>query len=518
MAFWNKWKKEKVAVTIPKQVRIDPVRKYRNSFLAAATNRLTNSWYVSLTGPNREIQTDVKRLRALSRYLARNDVYTTRFLTLIETRVVGPEGLKFQPRVMNAQNDMDTLANRELSRAWKEWGQYAGLNGQNFLDIEQLVSKTVAQDGEVFVRLIEDARVNKYGLALQIIDADLLDNHYTDVHSANGNTIVQGVEIDRLGHVVAYHFWTAHPDDVRTGVPISRERIDADEILHIYRPNRAGQYRGIPWITPAMYFLAKLHEYMDAELVGAQAAASQIATIETQLNDAATMAQFNDREIIDMEPGVAIRLAPGEKMSPWNTSRPTSAFDAFVKAMLHGIASALNVSYSTLASDMSEDNYSSARMSGNYEQKHFDNLQAWYARAFHQRVLKVWLRTSLTTGALNLKGDVADYTNVVFRGMKMPSPDLLKDLGAAEKGFANNVISKTQWCAERGYDYLDVLDDRYEEMMMERQYEQYLKEMGLEPVEVQNEQALNQDDHTSYTGDTDEVVNMESTVNEESER
>lgn len=476
------------AIVVPKVFAPNaPVRQYRNAFMASAVNRLTQSWYTELLGPNRTIQSDAKKLRGLSRHLARNDVYTARYLSLVETRVVGPDGLHFQPRVMNELGDMVTAVNAELVRGWNEWKSMAGLNGQHFLDLEQLVIKTVAQDGEVFIRLISDRRVNRYGLALQVIDADLLDNSYNNLQAPNGNSIVQGVEVDRLGKVVAYHFWTQHPDDFRNGVTVSRQRVEADEILHIYRPNRSGQYRGLPWVTPAMYFLARLHEYMDAELVAAQAAASQIATIETPTNDTSQYINQNDREIIEMEPGVAIRLAPGEKMSPWNTTRPTQAFDPFTKLILHGIASALNVSYSTLASDMSEDNYSSARMSGNYEQKYFDNIQSWFARSFHHKVYQTWLNTSLALNALDLQDEADTYRDVVFRGMKMQSPDLLKDLNAAKVGFENNVISKTQWCAEHGYDYRDVLNDRYEEMRLEREYEQSLKELGLEPVEVQNE-------------------------------
>lgn len=501
MGFFDRFNKKEARVEIPKQVRNTVKPQYRNAFMASAVNRLTTSWYTTLLGPNRQIQNDVKRLRGLSRHLARNDVYTARYLSLVETRVVGPDGIHFQPRIQNSQLDYLEPVNTELVRGWTEWKTMAGIDGRQFIDIEQLAVKTVAQDGEVFVRVITDKRVNKYGIALQLMDADLLDNDYNDLNAPNNNTIVQGVEVDRLGVVVAYHFWTQHPDDFKNGVTITRERIEADEILHLYRPDRVGQLRGLPWTTKSMYFIARLHEYMDAELVAAQAAASQIATIETADNDASAYLNNDQREVLEMEPGVMIRLAPGEKMNPWNSARPTNAFDPFVKTLLHGIASGFNVSYSTLASDMSEDNYSSARMSGNYEQKFFDNLQMWFIRMFHEKVYRLWLNSSMSLKAVDLTGDLDDFTNVIFRGMKMQSPDLLKDLNAASVGFENDVISKTQWCAERGYDYREVLSERYEEKLLERQYEKDLKDMGLDSVTVQDELVITEAENQLVTDD-----------------
>lgn len=504
MAWYNfLTRNEPARVQVPQSVHVNPTHKYRNAFMASAVNRLTQSWYTTLLGPNKTIQSDVKRLRGLSRHLSRNDVYTARYLNLVETRVVGPNGMHFQPRVMNTQGDYMKSINDELTNGWNRWKQVASLDGQSFLDLEQLIIRGVARDGEVFVRVISDSRVNEFGLALQVLDADLLDNDYNNLNAPNGNTIVQGVEVDRFGIPVAYHFWTQHPDDFKNGVVVSRQRIEADEILHVYRPERAGQLRGLPWVTPAMYFLARLHEYMDAELVAAQAAASQVATIETPVNDTSQYINTNDREVIEMEAGVALRLAPGEKMTPWNTTRPTTAFDPFTKMILHGVASALSVSYSTLASDMSEDNYSSARMSGNYEQKHFDNIQSWFIRKFHEKVYRLWLNTSLKQNALNVNGEPEDFYDVVFRGMKMQSPDLLKDLNAATIGFEQNVVSKTMFCAERGYDYREVLDERYEEMKMEREYENFLKDEGLLPVEVANELVI---EEAKVTNDAEAVT------------
>jgi lambda family phage portal protein len=355
----------------------------------------------------------------------------------------------------------------------------------SFLDIEQLIIKTVAIDGEIFVRLVISPSL-PMGFALELIDADRLDLNFNTAMDSRTNTfVVQGIEMDKFGKPVAYHFWSAHPDDA--GVrPIERTRIPASDILHLYRPDRPGRVRGIPWTAPSMYFLARLHELMDAELVAAQAGASQLATIEQPMGDSsAYMNQTADvtAETIDLPQGIMIRLAPGEKMNPWISNKPNTAFNPFIKTILHGIASALNVSYSSLASDTSEENYASGRLGILLEREYFKTLQSWLIRNLHQKIYPIWLDCAMSTGTITLPtGNAGDYDEVMWRGRRWPWADPFKELKAFEGAINLNLISKTAVCAETGTDYIDVLGERFEEEKREREYAKELVEMGLPPI------------------------------------
>jgi lambda family phage portal protein len=83
----------------------------------------------------------------------------------------------------------------------------------------------------------------------------------------NGNQIRCGIEFDKIGRRVAYHFYRKHPGDT-TDQSGKGEivRVPASEILHLYRPQRPGQIRGVPWISPALVKLYLLDQYDDAEL------------------------------------------------------------------------------------------------------------------------------------------------------------------------------------------------------------------------------------------------------------
>ena len=45
------------------------------------------------------------------------------------------------------------------------------------------------------------------------------------------------------------------------------ERVQAADVLHVYKPIRAGQFRGQPWLTTVLAKLYELEQYTDAEIV-----------------------------------------------------------------------------------------------------------------------------------------------------------------------------------------------------------------------------------------------------------
>ena len=94
----------------------------------------------------------------------------------------------------------------------------------------------------------------------------------------SGNQVRAGIEFDAPGRRVAYHLYRSHPEDGRLA-PMSGQggletvRIDAREILHLFRVLRPGQIHGEPWLARVLVKLDELDEYDDAELVRKKTAA-----------------------------------------------------------------------------------------------------------------------------------------------------------------------------------------------------------------------------------------------------
>jgi hypothetical protein len=71
---------------------------------------------------------------------------------------------------------------------------------------------------------------------------------------ANGNLLRQGIEFDRIGRRVAYHFLRRHPGDLtEADIPAGETvRVPASEVLHLVDPVDAGQLRGVSRFAPAI--------------------------------------------------------------------------------------------------------------------------------------------------------------------------------------------------------------------------------------------------------------------------
>jgi len=85
--------------------------------------------------------------------------------------------------------------------------------------------------------------------------------------TGNGDVIRQGIEFDRVGRRVAYHFLRRHPgDSTDPGLAGEMVRVPASEVIHVIDPVEAGQLRGVSKLAPAIVKLFLLDQYDDAEL------------------------------------------------------------------------------------------------------------------------------------------------------------------------------------------------------------------------------------------------------------
>jgi lambda family phage portal protein len=242
----------------------------RRGFEGAAGSRLFNDFLSSSRSADGELRYSLKTLRERARELSRNNDYARRFIQLLLTNVIGPDGIGFQNRARDDSFALDQAANNSIESRWKDWGRQGvcTVDGRmTWLDAQRLFMETLARDGEVMVRLVRGWKDNEYGFAIQFVEADLLDEE-NNAERKDGSAIRMGVETDRYGKPIAYHMATKHPgDDPQGFTPSGSERVDARDMLHIFKIERAGQSRGIPPLAVAMTDLQMLGKYLEAELV-----------------------------------------------------------------------------------------------------------------------------------------------------------------------------------------------------------------------------------------------------------
>lgn len=303
---------------------------------------------------------DASSLRARARALVQNSPYIARGLGSLVANTVGT-GIAPRSLARNAA---------QVDQLWADWGRVCDADGRHDIyGLQAAAYRAMEQDGEVLLRL--RGRRESDGLPvplqLQLLEIDWLDSSR---QGTNGpNTIINGIEHDTLGRVVAYWLWDRHPGEQFT---VYRGRstsfpVPADRIIHLFNPERPGQGRGFSRLAPVIARVRDLQLYEDAEL--------QRKNLETRLSvvasgDVASMSLSESQsegqvrqtgELGTLASGSIIQVPPGNNFTVVEP-KPAPGYVEYVKHQLHLIAAGLGVTYEMMTGDVSQVNFSSARV------------------------------------------------------------------------------------------------------------------------------------------------------------
>jgi lambda family phage portal protein len=450
-------------------------RPRRRMYEGAKFSRLTADWVTGNTSADSEIYGSAQKLRDRARQLCRDNDYARQALRAIEGNVVG-QGIPFQAqvRMQRGGGRLDSAINDQIEQAWRRWtrARFCHTGGKlTFHDIERLVVRSVAESGEVFVRLVKQPfGGSPVPLALEVLEADLLDDGLNG-RSQQGNEIRMGVEVDTWGRPVAYHFLAYHPGDYQfSNQQISTQRhkrVPAEEIIHLYRVERPGQTRGVTWFASAIQRLHHVQGYEQAEVVRARASSALMGFITSPEGELQGDEVMNGERVSNFEPGVFKYLSPGESVTVPQLDAPDNQFEPFLRAMLRAMAAGVGCSYETISRDFSQTNYSSSRLSLLEDRDHWRILQNWMIENLHQRVFDVWLDMAVLSGALplanyELQADRYKAVRWMPRGWAWVDP--AKEVEAYAMAVRNGFKTLAEVVAEQGGDLEELMQARRQEL------------------------------------------------------
>ncbi|MBK8164677.1 MAG: phage portal protein [bacterium] len=445
------------------------IRGQRGAFDGAGVHRLLLDWIAQARSADDEIRGDLRLLRARARELGRNNSYVKRYFRLLVNNVIGPMGIKLQAQVW-AGDQPDTKANTAIDAAWNAWANSpVTVDGKLTLRrFEKLVLKTVACDGEAFVRLWRGFEGNPHGLALQAIDADLIDETFNRPRRGTQNEIRMGVEIDAIGRAVGYWVWNA------VGTDLVRERyfVSANEMLHLYDPERVNQTRGVTWVHAVMVPAHMLNAYEESEAVAARIGASKMGLFEKRADSLAGDLSSDPRPAtMEANPGTFEIVPDGYEFKAWEPDHPTAQFPAFIKQMLRKIASGFSVFYNVLANDAEGVSYSTMRSFALVERDDWRSIQQDFIDMWRRPLYTAWLGMALLTGSLKLPSrDPARYMAVRHRPRGWQWIDPEKEARAAVISIQNGLGTRTGFLAEKGEDIEDVFAELAREKALAEEY------------------------------------------------
>lgn len=436
----------------------------RSIYAGAQMSRLFNDWVVSALPSDQELITDLRLLRTRSRSLGRDNPFAVRFLDLAQENIVGPSDIDIQPRFTGPDGKPDKAVNRRLHDAWRDYCDRVSIDGRDAMaDFCHTGVLSLVQDGEIFLRK-HVGRQHRHGLALQLVDPELVDESFNlqrDPHRGT-NEVRLSVEVDRFARRVAYHCYE-EPSVWGTYNRGTRYVVPAGEMLHVGRSRRIHQTRYVPWFHPVMGAMKMLDGLVEAELVASRTAAAKMGFAVNKgegapfgTKNAATGGR--DPVQMDAQPGLIGVMPKGWEFQGWDPQHPTSAFATFHAAMIRRIAAGLCISYTSLANDPGDANYSSSRSAILMEQRFWRKIQQLWVRQVMQPVLDEWLRTAILTGDLDLGFAITEPAYARLRRVRWEVPgwdwiDPEAEVKSAVLAIDNRLDSHQRIAGQRGLDF-----------------------------------------------------------------
>lgn len=439
-----------------------------------------------------DINDNLSVLRQRSRDLYMGVPIATGAIKTMRTNVVG-RGLMLKPSIDGEALGMEPDEVRQLEKKiTREWALWADSNDcdmsriDNFYELQQLAFLNWLMSGDTFILLPVKKRENQpYDLRIHLIEADRVSSPLG--YDTFDNKIVGGVEVDKDGEVVAYHFSKHHPLSYATErmewvrVEAYGSRTGRRNVLHLMNRERIDQRRGVPFIAPVIEALKQLGRYTDAELVAAVVSGMFTVFIEKDSDSddepigsaipEEMQVDAEDESTVELAPGAVIDLAEGEKAHDTNPGRPNANFEGFVTAICRQIGAALEIPYELLVKHFTAS-YSASRGALEEAWKMFRMYRTWLATDFCQPIYEEWMAEAVAKGRINAPGFFTDpirrkaYCKAQWNGPARGLLDPVKEVNAAKERVAQGFSTRSNETMEMtGTDYYSNCEQLAQEEM-----------------------------------------------------
>lgn len=395
---------------------------YAGGYEGAAYSDRMAGWGLSLMGPNATVQGSLASLRNRQGELVRNNPLAGGGVDTIVANMVG-RGIR------PLWNIADKQLLKQVQDLWFDSVEEADADGVlSFYGLQAVAAAAMCNTGEAFGVFSYPSPADGLATPLQvkILEGAQLDEAETML-SPEGDDIRMGIKFDRRGRRTAYHFYKQHPGEPYFLNTYEKMWVPADQAMHVYRPLRPGQIRGIPWFADIILKLHDIDECVDAELVRRKTTTMFGGFIKQTTpagfipgqgggvpggppgnmlgNQSGTV---NNAPVIDLRPGTFPKLPAGWDVS---FSQPTDVggnYVAWMQLQLRDVAKGMGITYEQLTGDLSGVNFTSLRAGLLDFRRRLEMLIAMtlvhqFCRPFAQR----WLDLQVVNGAVVIPDYVA---------------------------------------------------------------------------------------------------------------
>lgn len=461
---------------------------------ASHNNKSLKGYNPKKLGYKADIGANLSTLRDRSADLAINTPVGTAAINTSTTHTVGA-GLNVFPRpkfqILGIPAEDARAWARKVRAEFDLWADSKDCDiyrKNNLYDMQSIAYQGYLTDGDSFAvfRRKPTTLDMPYTLRLQLIEGNRVSNPLTTstyatgdptgveaLNSDNGNRILNGVEIDTDGAIVAYWVSNQVPGEPVSSLLTTWARVEAygkrtsiPNVLQISNDTRPEQYRGVPYLAPVIETLKQVYRYTNAELTSAIIKSyfalffTEAVTNSGSLNDMLADNGVDDstEPVVDVSeynlgPGTLNALPKGVDVKSVDASNAQSTFEVFSTQLIKQVGAALNQPYEVLMKNFNSS-YSASRAAMLQAWEEYKLRRKWFARDFCQPIYEVWLMEAVANGRIEAPGFFDDplirkaWCNADWFGPTMSILDPVKDMNGSTLRVENGVSTREREAAE----------------------------------------------------------------------
>jgi len=302
-------------------------------------------------GPNSANSSAVrKKVRQRARYeCLENNSYAKGMVLSYSNQLIGTgPGLQLTTR--------DKAGNTRVERSFLRWAEEIGL-----AEKLRTMSNAYVVDGEPFALFVTNERI-KHDVKLDIVPIEC--DYFEPAFLPNGE-ITDGAEFDAFNNPVRWHKWRDHPGEgfQYRSLAQSTQPVDASFVLHLHRPDRPGQRRGISHLVTALPLFAMYRRFKLATLAAAETAADFAGVLYTTLSqEAAAPGNAAWGTAIPTEHRALLTLPDGWEMKQLEAKHPNTTLEMFENRIIGEVARCLLQPLNVAIGSSRDYNFSSGKL------------------------------------------------------------------------------------------------------------------------------------------------------------
>lgn len=457
------------AIHYPREVTVYPSGEAPVQGHAAARQSLQRSWVPTFVqdASNDISPGDRLEIVRIARWLEEWSSFANKVATLTDTNVVGTG-------IMPTPSSSSKQFNKRALDYWNEVAPVLDITETiPFYDAQGIIVRRKLFDGEMFVWLTfadGDKSIPRIQLieTQRVMSSGVRQEKYTEF---------DGILFNSRGRPEFYV--VANDADAFSGrAPTKAALIPRSQMVHFFKPHRAGQPRGVSLFAPIMHDIHDLDDLQQFEMAASKDATSRVRTVynengEAPSGDGTVIARSkkiprDDGTTVDRDlyykrefGGKTVYMKRGDKSTLDEPMRPTAAQTEFWDRLERKGANGIGLSLAAIMDYAGQWGGAAARGAVAGDNRFYDQ-QTWSLIPGFQRIYEHVIETGIRIGRL---GRVpADWRKCEWQPPRKSTVDIGRDGKQQLEEVRAGWRTERDVIGELGYNYEEVRQQRRKEV------------------------------------------------------